>query len=58
MKTAITLMNGEEYVLDGNPQELMNKMQKSNGDITVEIVGAGSKTIDVYDIVTFKELVD
>ena len=58
MKTIITLLNGEEHILDGRPEELIKKMQKSAGDVTVEIIGAGSKTIDVYEIVTFKEFVD
>ena len=58
MKTIITLLNGEEHVLDGRPEELIKKMQKSNGDITVDIIGSGSKTIDVYEIVTFKQYVD
>lgn len=58
MKTKITLLNGEKYILDGDPQDYMNKMQNGLGVITVETIDVGPKTIDPYDIVMFEKVND
>lgn len=52
VKTKITMLNGDQHILDGHPMDFINKIQNGHGKITIESIDVGSKSINTHDIVT------
>ena len=58
MKTKITMLNGDEHVLDGHPQEIM-KMVGGLGvgnKSTLEV--STGETVNMADIVIFQQVAE